>query len=290
MSADGSRRTRLRRARSRKARELPGSHAAPRGPSPPSSCSCSPRPGLWARRAWARRTGSSSGPRATRMGRSNWMGHLDDAVWAWAEFATTFWQREPDEGEPATRRTEVAFAYDEDALWIAGRMYTDDPDGIQAYRTRRDQNTGSERLLVSLDPYLNRRTAVSFGVNAAGSRTDWYHPEDNVTNRDYTWDPVWVGARAARLARMDGRDAHALFATALQRRRVGVGHEHQPLHARRPGEPPVGTRRSERARDGPRASATSPDSRACGGAAGSSFCPTWRATCALPRAAPWWAS
>ncbi|MYE35569.1 MAG: hypothetical protein F4X23_12000, partial [Gemmatimonadales bacterium] len=92
-------------------------------------------------------------------------GHLDDAVWARAEFARTFWQREPDEGEPATRRTEVAFAFDDDALWIAGRMYTDDPDGIQAYRTRRDQNTGSERLLVSLDPYLNRRTAVSFGVN-----------------------------------------------------------------------------------------------------------------------------
>lgn len=124
-------------------------------------------------------------------------GFLDDAVWEEAEFVTSFWQREPDEGQPATRRTEVAFAFDDEALWIAGRMYTDDPDGIQAYRTRRDQNTGSERLLVSLDPYLNQRTAVSFGVNAAGSRTDWYHPEDNVTNRDYTWDPVW-SARVQR--------------------------------------------------------------------------------------------
>ena len=124
-------------------------------------------------------------------------GFLDDAVWEEAEFVTSFWQREPDEGEPGTRRTEVAFAFDDEALWIAGRMYTDDPDGIQAYRTRRDQNTGSERLLVSLDPYLNQRTAVSFGVNAAGSRTDWYHPEDNVTNRDYTWDPVW-SARVQR--------------------------------------------------------------------------------------------
>lgn len=118
-------------------------------------------------------------------------GRLDDAVWAAAEFATTFWQREPNEGDPSTRRTEVAFAFDDEALWIGGRMYTDDPAGIQAYRTRRDQNTGSERLLVSLDPYLNRRTAVSFGVNAEGSRTDWFHPEDDISNRDYTWDPVW---------------------------------------------------------------------------------------------------
>ncbi len=124
-------------------------------------------------------------------------GRLDDAVWAEAEFVTSFWQREPDEGEPATRRTEVAFVFDDEALWIGGRMYTDDPASLQAYRTRRDQNTGSERLLVSLDPYLNRRTAVSFGVNAAGSRTDWFHPEDNVSNRDYTWDPVW-SARVQR--------------------------------------------------------------------------------------------
>ncbi|WP_420632759.1 DUF5916 domain-containing protein [Candidatus Palauibacter sp.] len=124
-------------------------------------------------------------------------GRLDDAVWAEAEFVTSFWQREPDEGEPATRRTEVAFVFDDEALWIGGRMYTDDPASLQAYRTRRDRNTGSERLLVSLDPYLNRRTAVSFGVNAAGSRTDWFHPEDNVSNRDYTWDPVW-SARVQR--------------------------------------------------------------------------------------------
>ena len=124
-------------------------------------------------------------------------GLLDDAVWEGAEWVDGFWQREPDEGEPATRRTEVAFAFDDEALWIGGRMFTDDPAAIQAYRTRRDQNTGSERLLVSLDPYLNRRTAVSFGVNAEGSRTDWFHPEDDISNRDYTWDPVW-SARVRR--------------------------------------------------------------------------------------------
>ncbi|WP_419949752.1 DUF5916 domain-containing protein [Candidatus Palauibacter sp.] len=124
-------------------------------------------------------------------------GYLDDAVWAEAEWVDGFWQREPNEGEPATRRTEVAFVFDDEALWIAGRMFTEDPGAIQAYRTRRDQNTGSERFLVSLDPYLNRRTAVSFGVNAEGSRTDWYHPRDNVSERDFTWDPVW-SARVQR--------------------------------------------------------------------------------------------
>src|SRR5687767_4850169 len=40
-------------------------------------------------------------------------GRLDDALWRDAEFTSGFVQREPREGEPASERTEVAFAYDE---------------------------------------------------------------------------------------------------------------------------------------------------------------------------------
>jgi hypothetical protein len=50
---------------------------------------------------------------------------------------------------------------------------------------------GGDLISVSLDTYLDRRTAYTFGVTAAGARTDWYHPRDNEYARDWSFDPVW---------------------------------------------------------------------------------------------------
>ncbi len=120
-------------------------------------------------------------------------GRLVDLVWDQANFVCDFWQREPDEREPATQHTEVAFLFDRDALWVGARMFSDDPTAIQAFRTRRDASagSGSERLWISLDPYRNRRTAYSFIVNASGVRSDYFHPRDDSRERDLTFDPVW---------------------------------------------------------------------------------------------------
>src|SRR3954471_16267687 len=43
-------------------------------------------------------------------------GVLDEAVGTEAPAAKDFRQRDPNEGQPATQRTEVRFAYDDDAL------------------------------------------------------------------------------------------------------------------------------------------------------------------------------
>src|SRR5687767_4321521 len=48
-------------------------------------------------------------------------GTLDDAVWQNAQWTSDFVQREPQEGQPATERTNVAFFYDDDALYIGAR-------------------------------------------------------------------------------------------------------------------------------------------------------------------------
>ena len=47
-------------------------------------------------------------------------------------------------------------------------------------------------LFFSLDTYLDRRTAYSFGVTPRGGRLDYYHPEDSERSRDYSFDPVWI--------------------------------------------------------------------------------------------------
>lgn len=118
-------------------------------------------------------------------------GRLDDAIWQNAQWLSDFVQREPHEGQPATDRTEVAIFYDEDAIYIGARMHSSDPAGVRALVTRRDREESSEQLLISLDTYLDRRTAYSFGVTAAGVRIDYYHANDFERNRDYSYDPVW---------------------------------------------------------------------------------------------------
>ncbi len=120
-------------------------------------------------------------------------GRLDDPAWLSAPPATDFRQRRPREGEPATERTEIRFLYDDHALYVGARMYSEDPTAIQAPVSRRDQVGQAEHLLVSLDAFLDRRTAYTFGLTASGVRLDWYHPSDSEGSQDRSFDPVWEG-------------------------------------------------------------------------------------------------
>jgi len=119
-------------------------------------------------------------------------GRLDDEGWTLASPARDFLQVEPVEGATPTDPMEVRFLYDEDALFVGARMFARDPSGIQAPMSRRDEGTGqAEHVFVSLDTYLDRRTAYTFGVTAAGARFDHYHADDDRSNTDPGFDPVW---------------------------------------------------------------------------------------------------
>jgi hypothetical protein len=118
-------------------------------------------------------------------------GRLSEEGWGKAPPVVDFVQREPAEGAPGTERTEVRFLYGPDALYVGARMYSRDPRAIQAPVSRRDQGAQAERLLVSLDPYRDRLTAYTFGVTAAGTRLDAYHPADREESTDQSFDPVW---------------------------------------------------------------------------------------------------
>lgn len=118
-------------------------------------------------------------------------GKLDEEVWRTAPVMTGFTQREPTEGAPATDQTEVRFAYDDAALWIGARMRSSNPREIRALVTRRDRDSGSEHIMISLDTHRDRRTAYTFGVSAAGVRGDWHHAGDFETNRNPDFNPVW---------------------------------------------------------------------------------------------------
>jgi hypothetical protein len=119
-------------------------------------------------------------------------GRLDDVAWQAATPVDTFVQHEPDEGQPASERTEARILCDDLALYVGIQAHDRQPESIVGLLTRRDEQSKSDWLVVSIDSFGDRRTAFSFWVNPAGVERDVYHYDD--TAEDASWDAVWEGA------------------------------------------------------------------------------------------------
>jgi len=122
-------------------------------------------------------------------------GRLSEEAWSHADVADRFTQRDPDEGKPATERTEIRIIYDADALYVGARMYDSEPDRISRRLSNRDVlDTEADRLMIFLDPRHDRRTGVEFWISAAGVQRDAVISND--TFEDTSWDAVWSSAVA----------------------------------------------------------------------------------------------
>jgi uncharacterized protein DUF5916 len=122
-------------------------------------------------------------------------GRLDEPIWARTEPAGDFIQIDPDNGNPATERTEVRIAFDADAMYIGITCYDSDPDGWIAYQRRRDEGLPSDdKIQITIDTFLDARTGYFFEMNPLGSMADALI-DKNGENR--AWDGIW-NSRARR--------------------------------------------------------------------------------------------
>jgi hypothetical protein len=122
-------------------------------------------------------------------------GLLDEEVWKNDQACAGFIQEEPDQGVAPRQRTEVRVAFDDDALYVAARLFDSAPDSIVARLARRDGDAASDVFLLMLDPFRDKRTGYYFGVTAAGMLLDGVLLNDGWD--DSSWDGVWQ-ARARR--------------------------------------------------------------------------------------------
>ena len=116
-------------------------------------------------------------------------GRLDEPVWSRAVPAGDFIQVDPDNGRPATERTDVRIAFDADALYIGVTCYDSEPDRRIASQRRRDESLQSDdKIQIMIDTFLDARTGYFFELNPQGAMTDALQsPTD--TNR--AWDGIW---------------------------------------------------------------------------------------------------
>ena len=121
-------------------------------------------------------------------------GRLDDPAWQAVVPITQFTQTQPNEGVPATQRTEVRILYDKDAIYIGARMFDSlGRGGVRAPLARRDQlldgngQLTTDKIAVVLDPYHNHLDRVWFEINPVGVKGEHI-------NGDASYDPVWEAA------------------------------------------------------------------------------------------------
>ena len=100
-------------------------------------------------------------------------GVLDEAVWQGAAPATNFTQQDPNEGQPATQRTEIRLAYDAEALYIGARMFDSlGAGGVRTRLGRRDQDIESDYIEFVLDTYHDHTGRTIIQVNPSGVKFD----------------------------------------------------------------------------------------------------------------------
>lgn len=116
-------------------------------------------------------------------------GRLDDPAWQAAPIITDFVQGVPLEGGEPSEPTEVQVVFDDDAIYVAARMFESDPRVIRARLTRRDERGSFDSFKLSLDPNRDGLTGYEFEVSAAGAQTDRYLFGD--TQEDVNWDAIW---------------------------------------------------------------------------------------------------
>ncbi len=145
---------------------------------------------------------------ARRSGAIQIDGKLDEAAWNVATPITDFRQYDPNEGQPASEKTEVRILIDDDAVYVGWRNFDSEPRKIQSQLARRDESVDGDIVEVSFDSYHDHLSGYLFRLSAGGARRD--ATVSSSGNQDNSWDAVWEGATS-----QDARGWYAEFRIPL---------------------------------------------------------------------------
>ena len=118
-------------------------------------------------------------------------GRLDEAIYAATEAIEGFVQQEPDDGKPATERTEAWVLFDDDNVYVSARCWETQPTRRVANEMRRDtsQLRQNDTFAVLFDTFHDRRNGYLFYANPIGGLADSQITDEGPPNVD--WNTVW---------------------------------------------------------------------------------------------------
>ena len=118
-------------------------------------------------------------------------GRLDEGIYVGAAAISDFVQVDPQQGAPATQKTDVWVFFDDRNIYLSVRCWDSHPERIVARELRRDNSGnffGSDSVALALDTFYDRRNGVAWGVSAGGGVND-----GQITNGAFNsdWNPVY---------------------------------------------------------------------------------------------------
>ncbi|HMA25328.1 MAG: DUF5916 domain-containing protein [Gemmatimonas sp.] len=100
-------------------------------------------------------------------------GRLDDEAWRAAPIYDGFVQRELNEGQPVSERTEVRIVSDGEALYVGAWLFDREAGGIVPGEKIRDVSLdNSDYVAIILDTFLDRQNGFVFATTPAGVEYD----------------------------------------------------------------------------------------------------------------------
>ncbi|HEY7678989.1 MAG TPA: DUF5916 domain-containing protein [Terriglobia bacterium] len=121
-------------------------------------------------------------------------GNLDEPEWQRATVSLGFIQRDPQEGQPSTEKTEFRVLYSPTTLYIAVLCYDSNPRGILATDRQRDSSLENDDIIsVALDTFHDHRNSYLFRTNPLGTQYDALVTDEGRTVNT-NWDERWAAA------------------------------------------------------------------------------------------------
>lgn len=97
--------------------------------------------------------------------------------------------------------TEVRIAYDDEYIYVSGRLYYEDEEHIQATTRKRDNaSTVNDMFFIGFDAFNNDETSLTFMTTPSGTRSDVAFVNDNIGSEEHffktSWNTFWETASA----------------------------------------------------------------------------------------------
>lgn len=120
-------------------------------------------------------------------------GVIDEPVWQLAEVIGDFLLTRPIDGAEPSEPTEIRLLYDDDNLYISGRMFDRAPEDISANVMTHGSGLGQDdRIAIVIDPFNSGRNGYRFETNANGIRHEALYT--NITEFQSEWEIIWDAA------------------------------------------------------------------------------------------------
>ena len=132
------------------------------------------------------------------IGEINFDGKVDDPAWN-AVLPTALQQQVPSFNQQPTERSEIFLAYDDNYLYLAGRMHLSDSSLYRATTFKRDAQDGSTDYFgFIIDSYNDNENGLGFFTTPTGLRWDGtvFNDAVNEESMSLDWNTFWDAATA----------------------------------------------------------------------------------------------